>query len=223
MSNLSTLSVESAKVSKVSSNNSLVVQAKKNGLGPTPGSLMVEVRGISARVNQNFDSFPSSELKKAAHTFVGKPVFVNHNNDDPTKTRGIIAASEYRENGDDKFIQLLLKIDAKAYPRLAKAISAGELDSVSMGTNIEFSKCSACGNIAHEIEDFCNHVKYSKGRKIAVNGKKVLVHEVCAGLSFFEISLVFDPADETAIFSRVYTASKRVATQGLPFFVRRSH
>lgn len=188
---------------------SLIAQARRNGYEPDPEMLLTEVRAISARVNQNFDGFPSQELKKSAHTFVGRPVFVNHNNEDHKRTRGMILASEYRENGSDKYINLLIEIDAKKFPKLAAHIASGELDSVSMGTDVEFTRCSYCHNTAYEVEDFCDHVRYQKGKKLSrlgANGRpeKVLVYESCHGLNFFEISYVFDPADETAINQRVY-------------------
>ncbi len=179
-----------------------------------PSDTIVTVtRAISARVNQNFDGFPSKELKSAAHTFVGRPVFVNHNNEDHRRTRGIIIDSAYKEAGTDKYIELLIEVDAKSFPKLASLISTGELDSVSMGTDVEFTKCSYCNNKAYEIEDFCSHVRNQKGQtlsKMGSDGKResVLVYESCYGLNFFEISYVFDPADELAISSHVYLPKK---------------
>lgn len=177
---------------------------------PKPGSLVTVTRAISARVNQNYDGFPSEELKKSAHTFVGRPVYVNHNNEDHHRTRGMIIDSVYKEAGKDKFIELTIEVDAQNFPKLAALIATGELDSVSMGTDVQFTKCSYCDNVAHDIEDFCDHVKYQKGQKLTKTDKKtgkkesVLVYESCHGLNFFEISYVFDPADETAINQKVY-------------------
>ncbi len=191
---------------------------------PRPGSLVTVTRAISARVNQNFDGFPSSELKKAADTFLNRPVFVNHNNEDHRRTRGMVIDSIYKEAGTDKYIELTIEIDAQNFPKLAALISTGELDSVSMGTDVQFTKCSYCNNVAHEVEDFCSHVKYQKGQRLArtnpQTGKteKVLVYESCHGLNFFEISYVFDPADETAINQKVYlpkmTSSLRAEALG---------
>jgi hypothetical protein len=193
---------------------SRVVTARQvNGYKLNPDMLYVSVRAISARINQNFDGFPSKELRRAAKTFVGRPVFVNHNNEDHRRTRGIILDAEYKESGNDKYIELFIEIDAKEFPRLASLISTGELDSVSMGTDVEFTKCSYCDNTAYEIQDFCDHVKYAKGQTLpriskAGRHEDVLVYESCHGLNFFEISYVFDPADETAINQRVYLPSK---------------
>jgi len=332
---------------------------------PKPGTILVRTRAISARVNKNFDGFESHELKKAHQTFVGRPVFVNHQNLNYRKTRGIVRGSVYKENGTDKYIDLLIEVDAKAYPRLAAEIEAGRLDGVSMGCfapntlitmadgstkpiekieiddeilthrgNVEpvtyvmvrhydglivtlnvsnldnpivmtsehpiwvrpgslhaesmwtkaieivagdwvftpgravtenakfipgetwpckdglwrrvldienhhdllpevynldvdgddsyvageiavhncdvgFTVCSYCGNVARDPYEFCDHVLAFKGavlERISDNFEKqaVLVYEQCKNVSFFEISFVFDPADETALVQEVY-------------------
>ena len=50
-----------------------------------PGFIYTQVRAISARINQNFDGWPSDELKKSYRSFLGKPCFVNHQNFDPRR------------------------------------------------------------------------------------------------------------------------------------------
>lgn len=181
---------------------------------PQPGMLYTQVRAISARINQNFDAWPSEELKKSYRTFLGKPVFINHNNDDPSRARGKVIAARYVEAGDDKYIEVIQEIDAERFPKLAKEIREGGLDSVSMGVEAGLTKCSFCGNKATDEPEFCEHVKYHKGdrlpRKNTKTGKTedVLVFEHCYKLGFFELSMVFDPADETAVVSRVIAAGK---------------
>lgn len=186
---------------------------------PRPGMLYTQVRAISARVNQNFDAWPSDELKKSYRTFLGKPVFVNHNNDDPERARGKVIAARYVEAGDDKYIEVVQEIDAECFPKLAREIREGGLDSVSMGVEAGITKCSYCGNLATDEPEFCDHVKYHKGeylpRKNTKTGKveDVLVYETCRKLGFFELSMVFDPADETAVVSRVIAASRGTRRQ----------
>jgi hypothetical protein len=174
---------------------------------PKPGMLYTRVRAISARVNRNFDGFNSRELKAAYRSFLGRPVFVNHTNHDHTRARGVVVASEYIERGDDKFIELLMEVDAQAFPRLASAIIRGEVDAVSMGCDVELSVCSYCNNEASSVDEFCEHILFHKGqfldRVIDNRREAVLVYEDCKGLSFFEISYVFDPADETAMMQEV--------------------
>lgn len=176
-----------------------------------PGFLYTQVRAISARVNQNFDGWPSQELKKYYRTFLGKPVFVNHQNFDPTKARGRVVAARYVESGNDKFVEVIQEIDAQRFPKLAHEIRTGGLDSVSMGVEAGFTKCSVCDNKATDLHDMCSHVKYHKGKYLphAKTGKSTLVYENCYKLGFFELSYVFDPADETAVVSKVLVANKR--------------
>ena len=212
-----TANIKTATVNKVAG---LSKQAERDALArdfglesftPQPGMIYTRVRAISARVNRNFDGFESSELKRAYTTFEGRPVFVNHENHDPTRTRGIVVASAYREDGDDRYIELLIEVDAQAFPKLAQEIADGNIDSVSMGCEVESTICSYCGNEADDLGDFCEHVLHHKGQTLqraSANGEveDVLVYEICRGVNFFEISFVFDPADETALAQTVLDA-----------------
>ena len=181
-----------------------------------PGYLYTVVRAISARVNQNWDGWPSDELRKSYRTFIGKPVFVNHENHDPTKARGVVVAARYAENGMDKYIEVVQEIDANRFPKLAHEIRTGGLDSVSMGAEAGFTICSYCHNKATEVEDMCDHVLNHKGKTLTRFDKRtgskedVLVFESCHKISFFELSYVFEPADETAVASKVVVAGKQV-------------
>ena len=182
------------------------------GWRPKPGYIYTVVRAISARVNQNYDGWPSEELKKSYKTFIGKPVFVNHENHDPTKARGVVVASRYVESGMDKYIEVVQEVDAQRFPKLAHEIKTGGLDSVSMGAEAGFTICSYCHNKATDLHDMCSHVQLQKGKTLSrldrKTGRKedVLVFESCHKISFFELSYVFEPADETAVASKVVVA-----------------
>lgn len=165
--------------------------------------------------------------KRGFASFNGKPIFVDHNNTDPEKGRGVIVDSKFRvldqkTASEDKYwksadvdkehlpaseVELLLEVDSKAYPKFAKAIRDGDLDGFSMGANVEYTKCSHCGNVAHDAGEFCSHVlmkganhdiKTAEGRRVSKKS-----YENCYGVGFFEISGVFDPADETALAREV--------------------
>jgi len=175
------------------------------------GMLYTAVRAISARINQNWDAWPSEELAKSYKTFLGKPCFVNHANFDPDRARGRVVAARYIENGKDKYVQVIQEIDALRFPKLAHEIRTGGLDSVSMGVEAGFTICSYCGNRATDVFDMCDHVKFHKGQHLPDprTGEPQLVYENCYRLGFFELSYVFDPADETAVVSQVIVAGKR--------------
>jgi hypothetical protein len=179
---------------------------------PEPGMLYVTTRAISSRVNANWDGWPPDELRGAYRTFIGKPVFVDHRNHDPKRTRGVIVGSRLLDGKlasghDDVAVELLIEVDARAFPRLAAAIMSGRINSVSMGADVEFTICSACDNKATKPSEYCKHIPAMKGRvvpaegKIASERKSVRVWENCHGVHFFEISFVFDPADESALIS----------------------
>lgn len=178
---------------------------------PRSGYLYVRSRAISSRCNDNYDEFPGDEIKQAYRTFIGKPVFVNHRNDDHRKARGVIIDAALHEdtnpdNSEDTWVEVLMEVDAVRFPKLAQAILAGEIDRTSMGTDVAYSVCSFCGNRAATPLDYCRHIPKLKGQRIrrtTASGQieDVLVREICHGLSFFENSLlVEDPADPTAFF-----------------------
>jgi hypothetical protein len=177
---------------------------------PKPGFLYVRSRAISSRTNDNYDEFPAEEIKKAYATFIGKPVFVNHNNENHRRARGVCidAALHEDRNKDgspDTWVEALMEIDAIRFPKLAEAIIAGHIDRTSMGTDVAYSICSACGNKASSPSEYCQHIPRQKGQRIYKNNPKtgakegVLIREKCFGLGFFENSLlVEEPADPTA-------------------------
>lgn len=148
--------------------------------------------------NDNADFFCADELRKSYKTFIGKAVFVDHDNENIEKARGIILDAVFNERG--KFVELLKAIDKKAYPELARGIEAGYVTSTSMGTRCEYSICSICGHEAHTEEQFCEHIKNYKGSTF--NGLKVW--EDNRNNEFFEDSFVSVAADPSAkILERV--------------------
>jgi hypothetical protein len=231
------------------------------------GYLYARIRAISSRVNKNHDGWPSVELAggkdvferhaktsgftlTAAEsgnngygfsTFLGKPVFVDHNNSNPARARGVIVDSKLHvedhhtsahdpyyssddvdpEHTPPTWVELLLEVDAKQFPKLASAIIEGSknpkkgIDGFSMGCDVEKSVCSICKNAAMSPDEYCKHVKL-KGAEfdyINKNGHKTSrrSYENCYGIKFFEISAVFDPADETALLREVRSSVEKEA------------
>lgn len=176
------------------------------------GYLYVRSRAISSRINDNFDEFSPEEIAAAYRTFVGKPVFVNHHNENHRRLRGVILEAVLHEHTNpdgtpDTWVEVLMEVDALNFPMLAKAILAGEIDRTSMGTDVERSICSACGNVATDEFSYCKHIPKMKGQTIRRQNpetgqqEEVLVYESCKGLGFFENSLLVEqPADPTAYF-----------------------
>lgn len=234
------------------------------------GFLYARIRAISSRVNKNYDGWPAIELAGGQDvfdrhtssadgftvtadssrdygfsTFLGKPIFVDHHNSDPSRARGVIADAKlhvedhktasldpyYASPDTDSehlpatWVELLLEVDAKSFPRFAKAIVEGSrnpkkgIDGWSMGCDVERSICSICKNSAVSPEDYCQHIRM-KGAYFDVTDPKTghrtskLAYENCYRPSFFEISGVFDPADETALsLERIAKSQEETITQ----------
>jgi len=97
-----------------------------------PEHLFVKIFAIKKdEVNDNGDAFSESELIKATPTFVGVPVFCNHQNDDIEKARGIVAHAWYdKEKGG---IYTIARVDRVAWPSLARGIEQEIVTGSSMG------------------------------------------------------------------------------------------
>jgi hypothetical protein len=174
---------------------------------PEKGFLYTASRAISSRVNANYDGWPVDQIKKSYKTFIGRPIYVEHNNSDPERARGVILDAIYRETKlasgiIDASVYCLMEVDANTFPKLASAIENGQLNAVSMGADVDGTQCSACGKYASKPSEFCTHIPRLKGRNVTVYkaGKRVdsLVYESCINPNFFELSFVFEPADESA-------------------------
>ncbi len=89
-----------------------------------PDHLYIKVFAIKKdEPNDNGDAFSERELKTAAKTFVGVPLFTNHQNDDVEKARGECVHSWYDQKEGGIFI--IGRVDKIAYPRLARGIEEG--------------------------------------------------------------------------------------------------
>jgi hypothetical protein len=177
------------------------------------------------------DSAIKSKGDYGFRTFIGRPIFIDHNNSDPQRTRGVIvdamlhvepshktASDSYWGDAPDNhkpetWIELLLEVDAKSFPKLAKALVEGKVNAVSMGCNVEYTLCSVCNNKAASVDEYCNHIK-KKGATFKTGNISKLAYEDCYNINFFEISAVFDPADVTALFTEpVKTSSVKTAAE----------
>lgn len=190
--------------------------------------ILLPLRAVSAdRHNDNLDQFNSEELlrfdrnqgRRVYSTFVGKPHFVNHNASNLMLARGVILDAHYnnqnpasdevkaevyeatgKEASNDEFVELLVGVDTRKDPMLARAYETGSVDKFSMGADVEATKCSVCGNTAHTEYQFCDHIRNKMGRRPIKmdNGQYRVAAEICLGTIFQEISGVDDPADRTA-------------------------
>ena len=142
------------------------------------GFLYVRCRAISSRINENFDGFSREAILGESpdsgwQTFIGKPVFVNHHNDDHRIARGVILDAVLHDdlNPDgtpDAWVEVLHEIDAMRFPKLAQAIISGRSDRTSMGCFIPGTPVTCADGSQKPIESF-------------VVGDEVMTHKGATG------------------------------------------
>jgi hypothetical protein len=147
--------------------------------------------------NRNSDAFSRRELhrfhqtagKPTWQTFVGKPLYYEHNQV-PVDARGIILKSFITTEGPYHCVTNLVGADRKKDSNLAKAIKDGTRPYFSMGCFADSVMCPIDGKVYTEPSQFCPHLKNMLGKTL--NG--CLVYELLMNNTFIEESSVGDPA-----------------------------
>jgi hypothetical protein len=162
----SELSIDRLKIAKIDKSEDLNDYDIEAAIKEHPDHLFTKCLAIKQdEVNENGDCFSGPELKKAAPTFVGCPIFCNHQNDDIEKARGKVVHAWYDEEAGG--IYVISMVDKVAYPQLARGIEEGYITGTSMGCQVSHSYCSICHNKAHTADEYCSHVKNMKTRKFS--------------------------------------------------------
>jgi hypothetical protein len=189
-----------------------------------PNFIYSVVRGIEGDVfNENWDYWPwrSELLTKKAHgphlgqwtweTWRNKPNCVGHINRGPQDHYGKVA--DCWPNHKEQMIDMVIATDRNLNSRLCDDIEAGVMSTVSMGCGVGYSVCSKCAHIAYTPKDYCDCVKWEKGRLIpykeaqkvaslrqgmpfigAVDRDYLRVGEICYDSNGVEMSWVPNPA-----------------------------
>ena len=113
----------------------------------------VWIKGVAMRDNvlsRNRRKYVKDELVKAARTWMGKPVTVNH---DMNKKVGHVEWMEY----DDGALEYLAKITRQPYVNLLRDKSA-EIQGVSIEAGYLHNKCPQCDERFYTEEEFINHM-----------------------------------------------------------------
>lgn len=144
--------------------------------------------------NRNGDEFSRDDnIRKHSSFRDNGHVFRNHKNYDPIHKIGEVLASAH--NDPASRIELLLALDnQKCEDELQKVAGGGDLPT-SMGSKQAYDVCSFCGHQAKTAAEHCSHVKNHLG-EVAENGVKVAM--LNPDPNYFDISLVFKPADRVA-------------------------
>lgn len=159
--------------------------------------------------NSNGDAFPLEELErfdekygcKVYETFIGKPHFIEHNQNGPAYGFVLDAHLEKPQN-ETAYVELVIAVDMKKDPIYAAAVRKGNR-KYSMGCTVSHTVCSVCKNKAATEKEFCEHIARGKMRTYKVadesgQEKEVIAFERCGGTCYDEISDVGDPAEARA-------------------------
>jgi hypothetical protein len=186
-----------------------------------PDSLFIKCFAIKAdETNDNGDYFSQDELRKAVPTFIGVPLFTNHANSDINEARGKVVHSWWDEEKNG--IMIVGRVDAAAYPQLARGIKEEYVVGTSMGCQVQHSICSVCHNYAETPDQYCSCIQERKTREVTSRQQECKYHDqgpekqcpVCAckkgeskkyavrtkvfeynyGIKFIENSFVVNPA-----------------------------
>ena len=137
-------------------------------------------------------------------TFVGKPIFIEHNNKDVTKAKGVIFDSTItliKKYGVAKVV-ILAGVDRTKDPYLAKKILKNKVNCYSMGALARYYLCSICNGVLGfsvmrtctcydtDFTDLRSYGKVKEGR---------LHYLIAKEFYFFETSYVERPADPSAV------------------------
>lgn len=151
--------------------------------------------------NSNGDIFPEEELVKAHKKWVHKPLCIDHKSSSVDHVRGFIVDTYYDRNL--KRVIALCALDKAGYPQLARNVSTGVSNCVSMGTAVGRAICTeaGCHRVARTEQDFCSHMK-----------NKTCYGEINIDLNPIELSIVMNGADQKATIKHVLAAANTLNT-----------
>jgi hypothetical protein len=163
----------------------------------------------SKYVNNNNDAWERKLLLSSFRTFVGGENYVEHLQV-PELSKGKIIDAAARDIGDSVYVDILVATNLSHQP-LIHAIRTGQLQTLSMGCQVQFTICTKCGNVAEDETQLCSHVKYSKGNTYLDGlGKTRRIAELCGHITaepgsvkFIEASWVANPAFTGAVLRNI--------------------
>lgn len=159
-------------------------------------------------INDNHDAWKCEDLLKDYKTFKRATTFVEHDQR-LEMARGRCVDVIARDMGDTLLIDVLFSVD-KRHKDLVANIENGIINAVSMGCSTAQTRCSICGNIASDPSTYCEHLKRgNKGSKFRLpDGSTRRAAEICLSNTFFDVSLVANPAFAGAVFRKILSSSE---------------
>lgn len=144
--------------------------------------------------NSNGDIFPEEELVKAYKKWQHKPLCIDHKSSSVDHVRGFIVDTYYDRKL--KRVVALCALDKAGYPQLARQVSTGVSNCVSMGTAVGKAICTDCARVARTEADFCDHMR-----------KKSCYGEINVDLNPIELSIVVNGADPRANIKHIIASA----------------
>ncbi len=169
-------------------------------LETVPGKSYIHVNMLGASniygSTRNGDYFHEDVLRKYHKTFETNPakLFKHHRNKAHSPSYGKVIFSTFNENM--KRIELVVEVDEEYSRELAALIEMGQYPKTSMACRLPHDRCSICGNIAKNRDEYCTHLKYEMNRVYPDGRKVVAINE--DNVSWFDCSIVTVPADPTS-------------------------
>lgn len=195
----------------------LPAAAESYHISPNPEDyILVSLPIVTANIpNRNLQGFQLEEISYFCpiygcmiyQTFNKKCCHIDHQNNDPTKAKGVIADSnvQYVPRYDIWKINAVTLWDRSKDANLVKSILEKKRTGYSMGATVAAFLCSICGKVDNLDDHSCEHMK-NKGKLYPVRGSDYarLAYQICSGTVYFEISSVSEPADPSAVSLDVY-------------------
>jgi hypothetical protein len=204
----------SVRLLDLNSTNKTASEAEEwsRSITPVPGKTYILVLAMGSSEyygpNRNGDAFEENELKQHHKTFeTNAHVYKSHINKDPAKSYGRVVKSFY--NDDMHRVELVLELDNNKAPDIVDKVNAGQSVAVSMGCKIKYDVCSICGNKAPTRADYCTHLK-NELNKIYPDGRVVCAYNPKP--NFFDISIVWRPADKTGYMLKKVANSREIGS-----------
>jgi hypothetical protein len=165
-------------------------------------------RATEKYINTNGDAWPRDILLKDYRTFVDNGIVYVEHDQSPEHAKGKVLDAIARDMGDTILVDLLFCVD-KRHSDLVHNIETGLANAVSMGCTTKYTICSICGNVAHDEKEYCNHVKNQKNQMVkCADGQYRKACEVCFENTFYDCSIVANPAFAGAVFRKLVAADK---------------
>lgn len=176
-----------------------ITQYAKN-IQPDPNKIYVHILAMGAGeffgANRNADYFPESNLIASFKTFETSPahIYKHHINKDKNIALGQVVFAIYNERMHR--VEVVAWIDRTKGWDVVDKIEKGEFPATSMACHTPFDTCAICGNKARSRGEYCKHLSQELGKIYSDGRKSMAIND--GPLKFFDMSIVFRPADITS-------------------------